>query len=640
MQKLTIRVRSSDLVDSRDSVIWVPADPSGDSQDSDIGYLCGSGIGLSVHERERPILYLSETIPGRVKRIRISGDGKWIACASTNGSMMKILIWDASSHTIKSRFEDQGDVSCVCFSYDSKYLLSLGGPIDRSAIVYELSNERIVVSTEPPLGIRASAVCCGGFERDVKKRPTGKYLFGTCGGDSIAVWAFNPLIPSLVARSVPSRLGRDHTACVFSADGETLYAGTNTGDIISVGVRTACISDQVQIGGSGGIAAMVRYGDSLAVGGRDGSIFLVRISEIGIEPIKKVSVDKSWVVTALSVNIDDQLLVGMSSGSIFQLDLRLPSPTPVEKLHLPTRPVSKLVHVSDTSYVSASNELVQWNQSECKILHRCPEDISITSFAWSRPLALVGRSDSKVVGIDNKTGIAVWDLAVPSPTNVKLVRNMKTAVVSTGDGEVRLYDLRNREMKVRLKEHVRKVSCMELFADETFAISSGRDGCLVTYDMAIGKQISCHKGPRKCGINSFVLCRDQATVQAAGMDRRVTQWDLRVMDPIQFFSSSAEVISMSACDDGKGSQLIITGDAEGVVKLFDGSMREMAVMEHRHFGNVETVAVRRCNGGNINVVSGGADNSIFEYELRPESPRVDGPLTSPKVGKLELSLVA
>lgn len=621
-------------------MIWVPAVQPGVLPHSRIGYLCGSGIGLSVNEREGPILYLSETIPGRVKRICISGDGKWIACASSNGSMMKIVIWDASSHTIKSRFEDQGDVSCVCFSHDSKYLLSLGGPIDRSAIVYELSPESIISSTELPSGIFASAVCCGGFERDVKKRTTGKYLFGTCGGDSIAVWTFNPLIPSLVARSVPSRLRRDHTACVFSADGETLYAGTNTGDIISVSVRTACISDQVQIAGSGGIAAMVRYGDSLVVGCKDGSVFFVRESESGIEPIKKVSVDKSWVVTSLSVSSDDQLLVGMSSGSIFQLDLRLSAPTPVEKLHLPTRPVSKLVHVSDTSYVSASNELVQWSQNEWRILHRCPKDISITSLAWSGPLALVGRSDSLIVGIDNKTGVAVWDFAVPNPTSVKLVRNMKTAVVATGDGELRLYDLRNREMKVRLKQHVGKVSWMDLFADETFAVSSGRDGCLVTYDMAIGKEISCHRGPRKCGINSFVLCRDQATVLAAGMDRRVTQWDLRVMDPIQFFSSSAEVVSMSACDDGKGSQIILTGDAEGVVKLFDNSMSEMEVMDHRHFGNVETVAVRRCNGGVISVITGGADNSILEYELRPKSPRVDGTLTSPQVGKLELSRVA
>ena len=50
-------------------------------------------------------------------------------------------------------------------------------------------------------------------------------------------------------------------------------------------------------------------------------------------------------------------------------------------------------------------------------------------------------------------------------------------------GEVRLWDIRSRELITHLKEHILKITSLILFDDDTMAISSSKDRNILRWDL-------------------------------------------------------------------------------------------------------------------------------------------------------------
>ena len=50
-------------------------------------------------------------------------------------------------------------------------------------------------------------------------------------------------------------------------------------------------------------------------------------------------------------------------------------------------------------------------------------------------------------------------------------------------GEVRLWELRTRELISHLKEHGQRITSLALFDDDTMALSASRDRCILRWDL-------------------------------------------------------------------------------------------------------------------------------------------------------------
>ena len=99
----------------------------------------------------------------------------------------------------------------------------------------------------------------------------------------------------------------------------------------------------------------------------------------------------------------------------------------------------------------------------------------ITSFAVNRILAHSA-----------ETGASLWfiDNAHMGGVTALVLSHNKRFILSGGPaGEVRLWELRSRDLISHLKEHVASVTCLALFKDDTMGITASRDRCLLRWDL-------------------------------------------------------------------------------------------------------------------------------------------------------------
>lgn len=90
------------------------------------------------------------------------------------------------------------------------------------------------------------------------------------------------------------------------------------------------------------------------------------------------------------------------------------------------------------------------------------------------------------MGHSAETGENLWilnDAHAGGVTALVLSHNRRFILTGGPQGEVRLWELRTRELISHLKEHKQKITNIHLFKDDTFAVSGSRDRCLLRWDL-------------------------------------------------------------------------------------------------------------------------------------------------------------
>lgn len=68
-------------------------------------------------------------------------------------------------------------------------------------------------------------------------------------------------------------------------------------------------------------------------------------------------------------------------------------------------------------------------------------------------------------------------------TALVLSHNERFVVTGGAEGEVRVWELRSRELVSHLKEHTTRVTSLLLYDDDVHALSCGRDRALLCWDL-------------------------------------------------------------------------------------------------------------------------------------------------------------
>jgi WD40 repeat protein len=576
----------------------------------------------------------------------ISKSGRYLA-SGQYGENADVIVWDLQSKQLLYRLShhDTG-IACVAFSDDELLLASVGDPKDdKKMFIWDLRTGNIVSVAN--VGVATTAVCWGGMVRNVKRRDTDLYQLATGGDKAIFLWSLDPYQGELQHEKVQQQQMRQITCLVFSADLWTIYAGTTTGDFMVVDVRSkktlghcnTCSSGVLSIG----CFRSEDGADMLMAGGGDGSITSLETNKEGDTRVVATGYLPGGVI-ALSFSPNQlEVVAGTSQGFVYRLRTAADPSSPgqlhpllVSENHY--APVAAVAYDPDSSdffaTISLDRTIRVWDASDYSVKVKSVVEVSAqvipSSLSYSPDVMISGWSDGVIRGYCPNTGEYLWhidDAHKGGVTSLLLSNNQRFIMSGGAEGEVRVWELRSRELVSHLKEHSSPVTGLALFDDDAHALSCSRDRSFLCWDLRQEKRISNHT-QRMGGINDVTLSRSQTKVLTIGQEKKITYWDLREPTPervLEYYPRSgpdatsqvaggldavhAEATCIAVSSNGR---VFATGGTDARVKLWDFETGALIV---NGLGHSASVASLHFSPDDRQLVSVGADGCVFVWNI-------------------------
>ena len=512
-------------------------------------------------------------------------------------------------------------VVLVEFSHDERLLFSCGNSMDKKLFIWDASNGYIVGSfplmPDPILFMK-----WGGFVKDIKGRDTSRYQFATAGNKQLYVWKFDAKTGTFEQEYLNTGSTiRDYICLDFSKNKEEfLYAGTTSGDFCVFQMKNKLLTSIVTVAAQGVTALKAVTANLMIAGCGNGTLALYKLEAGTAKLIKQIQTIGK--ITSISCSFDAiQSLIGTDQGFLYKANSADLAMTLQCENH--TNSVLFLDYpfkVSDRFASCSQDETIRlWDVSEYLVTSHCvsqgggaPQCLQITD-----EVVISGWQDGKIRMFRNENGGLIWqvDNAHKSGVNsLVLSGNMKFLASGGHEGEVRVWEMKSREMISHLKEHTNKVTKVQLIGDDLFLLSSSRDRALLCWDLQKEKRVSAHY-QRMGGINYFDVVPERNLVLTTGQDRKVTYWDLREANPIRSIDTNKnpkkgdECFGLMVSHDQK---IFATGGSETVVKLWDIGTGSIIGEGTGHSGCVKSLAF---SADDKQIVSGGEDGNILLWNI-------------------------
>jgi len=98
------------------------------------------------------------------------------------------------------------------------------------------------------------------------------------------------------------------------------------------------------------------------------------------------------------------------------------------------------------------------------------------------------------------------------------------------EGEIRVWEIRSKDMISHLKEHTSRINDIVLLPDDMHLISVSRDKSMLTWDLRSDKRIAAH-AQRMGGLNTLTATLESNVVISAGQERKINKWNLQQTTP-------------------------------------------------------------------------------------------------------------
>lgn len=417
-----------------------------------------------------------------------------------------IIVWDVLTHDIVYRFsEHDWGVKSLSFSDDDRLLCSIGDVKDGKLIIWDLYTGKLVTAV-PMSPNPCDLVAFGGMVKDIKLRDTQLYLFATAGNKSIEFWNLDPYTGLTTHEKIATgtSIVRNFTTLVFSKDRTFLFAGTSTGDVIVISVRhrsfyttigscksgihSVCpINTGVLIGGGVGEVLYYEY-----MGGQRGSqvTFLDRAVCRQLQgAVTSITTDPTYT----------EAVCGTADGFIYRI--KLPnSSNPQEILPAMLHSESHTSLVKAVSYapessdyfatISYDNTIRLWDASNYCVITKVfsTEFGQPSGLAYSLDCLYTCWSRGFITSHSSERGELLWCLKEchrEGCSTLTMSHNQRFLISGGENGEVRIWELKTREMMCHLKQHTLPVTSIDIFSDDTHCVTSARDRTILCWDLRV-----------------------------------------------------------------------------------------------------------------------------------------------------------
>eukprot|EP01047_Picozoa_sp_COSAG01_P038216 COSAG01_NODE_3088_length_6602_cov_4.258804_2_plen_241_part_00 len=164
-------------------------------------------------------------------------------------------------------------------------------------------------------------------------------------------------------------------------------------------------------------------------------------------------------------------------------------------------------------------------------------DVMPTCLVWAVGCIYTGWSDGVIrchnVHSPSGTKDLLWQIDgahVNGVTAIAMSDSEKFFVTGGEEGEIRLWDVKSRELVSHLKEHIGVVTGLALCSDHVHALSCSRDRSIFVWDLRAEKHVATNT-QRMGGINAIALHPNMKHILSVGQEKKVTFWELNRPDP-------------------------------------------------------------------------------------------------------------
>lgn len=572
----------------------------------------------------------------------MSSKGTFVV-SGQRGENADVIVWDFALRKEVYRFQEHDHgIATIQVSEDERFLVSVGVDLDHKMVVWDLHTGCIVAQqskVEP-----VTCVCWGGRKKNIKRRETTDYQIVTGGPGKLTYWTLDPIDGKLSAEECNlGNQNRNFTSVTFSLDAEYFFAGSSSGDVTAVHVKHLMMHAQTAIG-TNGVHSLVPmrtpYGDRFIAGCGDGTIAVYDGQRDGGSLCRSYSLAGSpKCCTALveggvralqlqpSESSDEiRLLAGTDLGNMYAVTLVVS--------HASAEPsASRLLHESHHDSVTA----VAYPPHNSKAFATCSRDGTIriwdvdeyqvtakatcqtqlagvpSSLAFTGEVVFSGWTDGKIRSHEAEQGVALWHIDNchhNGVTSIEVSHNQKFIVSGGEEGEVRVWEIRTREMILHLKQHTMAVSSLQLFENDMQVVSASRDRTIYIWDLRQGARVGALT-QKMGGVNCICLLPDGQQLLSVGQEKRLAFWHVKEPAPLQVADAGSELLCV--CTDAAG-ELCATAGVDCKVRVW--SIKDGVVLCEgtAHSGTVRQVCF---SPDGKQLVSVGDDSCVLIWNIFP-----------------------
>ncbi|CAI2361150.1 unnamed protein product [Moneuplotes crassus] len=556
----------------------------------------------------------------------LSCNGKMIA-SGQKGDNSDILIWDYESKKAVFRLsEHDNQVDCLHFSHDDMLLISSGDQLDGKLFIWDTSNGYIVTSMQLLPTVISEAPNCisfGGFVKDIKLRETSSYQFATSGSKKLMLWSLEPSTGNLEYELVSTgTFIRDYICFAFGKPKEEyLFAGTKSGDFVSFQIKHKLLVFVQNVCAQGVTCISVVTEDKVCCGGGDGTLALYHVDGKFCQELLKTTL--AGGINGLSSSEDGiQLLVSTDRGFIYRVRVSDFSCMLLGENHISdVLQVSFMDGISDKFATCSEDTTIRlWDSNDYSVYARCAVLAGghPTCCSFTEEVVISGWSDGKIRSFRTDNCELLWAIDNAHKNGVTTLcisHNFKFLATGGYSGDVRVWEIRSRELISHLKEHTSTVTKVEVLEDDIHLLSCARDKAILCWDLKNEKRLSNHT-QRMGGINGFSFNpENQNKVLSVGQERKVTYWDLSkseaegVVDTSSNPSESDEQFSIDISKDGR---YFVTGGSLGILRIWDYTEGKIVSEQAGHSNTITSVSF---TPDGKQVISTGRDGLVLVWNV-------------------------
>ncbi|KAG2489873.1 hypothetical protein HYH03_011675 [Edaphochlamys debaryana] len=549
----------------------------------------------------------------------MSNGGSMLATGQ-RGTNSDVVLWDLASLQPRVRFQEHDkEVACVAFSHDDRLLMSASCLKDAKLYVLDTATGKIVAKhgLEPGKRITTAAwapLAAGGRA----------YTFATAAGDELALWSLDPYTGLVaVSKVVLGTVRRDYTSLVFSPDAAWLYCGTSSADVVTVNVQRKSVQMTHPVC-SGGVGALMLSPDgsgAAIAGGRDGTLTSFN-SAAGLWRELKPFASVPGSVTSLGLTADGRaFLVATAQGGVYRLDrssLQLATVSCAQAG--PLTGVAFAPGLSDSvATSSADGSVCVWNVQDMALQCRVQEPAQAAGAlccVLTRDTIISGWGDGHIRcharvgggGLATPMWIIPGAHSLAHSVGVTAMRlsNTGTFLLTGGmGGELRVWDMRSREMAAHMKMHGARIVDVAVMADDAHVAAASEDRNWSLWDVGSERVRTVWRGQSM--FKGMAVSPDKVSVVTVTLDRKVQLWDVRSPEP-RWTKVEAHAGEIGCVAGDHRGAVFASGGADLAVRLWGwANGQEVSPPGVAHTAPITGVAV---SPDDRSVVSVAVDGSI------------------------------
>ena len=550
-----------------------------------------------------------------VSSMTLSGSGRYLASGQKTYSGFKadIIIWDLQTMSLIHRFSiHKYLIQSLSFSYDEKYLVSLGGAEDNYLIVWDVETGKAICGNTAGTD----------FVHQVKFFSKTNEKIITCQDYGIRIWKVDYKAKKFTYIDVNfGNLKRQILCICIDPYDKNAYCGTKSGDILEIDLVNGIykrIGPVKRLFPQGVNCIKMLPNSDLLVGTKDGLLAKVGFTSFKVKCESKVL----GAVTSMALTAESAyFFCGTESSNIYWVE--------TSTLKKEIRNTCHSDRINDIQFpyeysgvfgTCGKEDIRIWNsetRQEHLRIHVPNLECYCFGFMRNGKSIFSGWHDGKIRSFLPQSGkllFCINEAHINGVTAITATSDCRKIVSGGMNGEIRIWRISPYEQKMEasLKEHRSRVWNIVINTRNDRAFSASADGSCIEWDISNYTRVACLFETTM--FKQLVYHPDESQILTTGTDKKITYWDVIDSNEIRSIDGSydGEINSIAICKSG---EYFVTAGEDKQITIWDYDLACPKWKGIGHSNGINRIAI---SPNQEFIVSVGQDGSIFIFETPKE----------------------